>query len=132
MGFPATVPVALKTAEILFIPGQPGERIGQSEHRVDFKQAARQETMAGAGPPLLFCAEWHLERNGTPMKKRGEIPSPEKVSFMLMDSEKGTAVPIDRIPREEWLRLRAQIMWSVGRGISELYAKDPSTHEEST
>ncbi|MCI8623857.1 MAG: hypothetical protein HFG26_09370 [Provencibacterium sp.] len=55
------------------------------------------------------------------MAGKGGFPSPEEVSFMLMDREKGLAVPLDSLSEEEWESLRSDILFNVSRGISQLY-----------
>lgn len=55
------------------------------------------------------------------MADKSSFPSPDEVSFMLMDRKKGTAIPLDSLPEEEWKRLRSDILFHVGRGISQLY-----------
>ncbi len=55
------------------------------------------------------------------MAAKGCFPSPEEVSFLLMDRKKGTAIPLDDLPEKDWKRLRGDILLYIGRGISQCY-----------
>lgn len=55
------------------------------------------------------------------MEEKENFPSPEEVSFFLMDRKKGNAVPIDGLPEKEWKKLRGEILFHIGKGLSQLY-----------
>ncbi len=51
---------------------------------------------------------------------KGVFPTPEEVSFMLLDREKGEAVPVDSLPLAQWERLRGRILWNISRQLAEM------------
>lgn len=55
---------------------------------------------------------------------KGGFPPPEEVSFMLLDREKGEAVPVDSLPLAQWERLRGRILWNISRQLAEMEGWD--------
>ncbi|MCI8442503.1 MAG: hypothetical protein HFG27_08225 [Provencibacterium sp.] len=55
------------------------------------------------------------------MTEKDPFPSPEEVSFYLMNRRQRTAIPIDCLPETEWKKLRGEILLNIGRGLSRLY-----------